>query len=118
MSTEGDSLTGSLVDELRDGFARARPPAELPGLASDARLVIGRGDPSATDLVVDHRYVSRRHAGIMTIDGVPVVVDLESRNGTWVRRDGVRHAVRELVILAAGDHIETLDSIELAVMSR
>jgi transcriptional regulator with PAS, ATPase and Fis domain len=73
----------------------------------DAETTVGR-DPGLDGLLVDHGTISRQHARVAhsPADGAHTVVDLGSRNGTWV--DGVRAAgePRALVtgsVLRAGD---------------
>jgi pSer/pThr/pTyr-binding forkhead associated (FHA) protein len=55
-------------------------------------MVVGRGDDC--DLVIRHGVVSRRHARINLVDGVPWVEDLGSTNGTRVNGEQVRSATR------------------------
>jgi DNA-binding CsgD family transcriptional regulator len=57
-------------------------------------FVVGRS--SGCDLVVRHSSVSRRHAEIQVLGDNVTVVDLESRNGTYV--DGERIESCELVV--------------------
>ncbi len=63
------------------------------------RFVIGRS--SGCDLVLSHESVSRRHAELqVTSDGV-TVVDLQSRNGTYIDDDRIRAAT-----LIAGQRVQ------------
>ncbi len=66
-------------------------PAELRRtfVLPDGEATVGR-DPSLDGLLVDHGTISRRHARVApsSTDGAHTVVDLGSRNGTWI--DGVR----------------------------
>ena len=57
-----------------------------PAVAGSPVIVIGR-DPAA-DLVLDDPMVSGRHAELRTVDGIPRIVDLSSRNGIFL--DGAR----------------------------
>ena len=59
---------------------------------------IGAG---GADIVLDHPLVSRRHAMIMQENGVVLVNDLRSKNGTWV--NGLQ--IRDPVGLQRGDHV-------------
>ncbi len=66
----------------------------------DGELVVGRG-PSAT-VQVEEDGVSRMHAKIVLLpDGRAQVVDLESRNGTFVNGDRIKMAT-----LSDGDKIQ------------
>jgi pSer/pThr/pTyr-binding forkhead associated (FHA) protein len=55
-------------------------------------MVVGRGEDC--DLVIRHGVVSRRHARINLVEGVPWVEDLGSTNGTRVNGEPVRSATR------------------------
>jgi serine/threonine protein kinase len=78
---------------------------EISGLRvaiPDSGLIIGR-DPNDADLVVDHLLVSRRHAQIAVHqDGRLFLLDLQSRNGTFV--NGRR--LTAPVFLSPNDKIE------------
>ena len=85
-------------------------PARVLSLRDEAEYVIGR-DP-ASDVFVDDERVSRRHARIR-VDGVNRRVtldDLESTNGTFLRRSPVHQDVP----LADGDEIH-VGTVELTV---
>lgn len=62
-------------------------------------FVVGRG--ADADLVLDDESVSRRHAAFRMDEGVPVVCDLRSRNGTRVNGRPIAGSVR----LSEGDEI-------------
>ncbi|MDX2011635.1 MAG: sigma 54-interacting transcriptional regulator [Myxococcaceae bacterium] len=73
---EGVSAEGfSLLVQDRRGLQLEALPAGRP-------LVLGR-DASA-ELVVEAEGVSRRHVSFRVVDGLVEVVDLDSRNGTFV----------------------------------
>jgi hypothetical protein len=83
------------------GFAQ---PAKLPMLlvldrAEDERLLIGRHP--ACDIVVADPSVSRRHAQLTFRDGVWILQDLASTNGTAVNGERVGRAA-----LHSGDLLE------------
>lgn len=68
-------------------------------LLRDAETTLGRGQD--TSVVLEARGVSREHAKIVMRDGqTATLVDLESRNGTFVNGDRI-----DLVVLAEGDEI-------------
>ena len=68
-------------------------------LLRDAQTVLGRG--SDTTVSLRARGVSREHAKIVMRDGqTATLVDLESRNGTFVNGDRI-----DLVVLSEGDEI-------------
>ena len=56
-------------------------------------MVIGR-DPSS-DLFLNDRTVTRRHASVDIIDNEVVICDLNSMNGTWVNGEACDRAVLE-----------------------
>lgn len=69
-------------------------------LAKD-RVVIGRD--SSNDVVIDHPVVSKKHAEITRQDGKVFIVDLGSRNGTFVNGIKVkRHQLQELDRIVIG----------------
>lgn len=68
-------------------------------LINQQEIVLGRG--SECDVVIDHPSVSKRHARIVTEEGVPRLEDLESSNGVLV--NGVTRSNSEL---RSGDIVE------------
>lgn len=65
----------------------------------EAETVLGRGQD--TSVVLEARGVSREHAKIVMRDGqTATIVDLESRNGTFINGDRI-----DLVVLNEGDEI-------------
>lgn len=66
---------------------------------SDEPIVIGRS-PDA-DLVLADEKISRLHCAIRQVDGLFMIKDLDSRNGTYVNAERI-HSPRPLKI---GDHI-------------
>jgi transcriptional regulator of acetoin/glycerol metabolism len=93
-STIGDSGSGEL--SLAFLFPRTDGPVAPLAEASQRELVIGR-DEDCT-LVLSGSEVSRRHAVIRLEGRMPVLSDLESRNGTFV--NGRRASA---IVLANGD---------------
>src|SRR5262245_27295395 len=69
-------------------------------------LTIGR-DPRNNSVVVDLDNVSRRHARVSLRDGLHVVSDLGSTNGTWLND----REVREATPLRSGDKVQVGGSI-------
>lgn len=78
-----------------------REPRRIP--VAGAPIRIGRG--AECELVLRDSRVSRRHARLTARDGVLVLTDLGSTNGTMVNG----HRVNE-VVLGAGDRIEIGES--------
>src|SRR5215469_11753256 len=75
-----------VTDDLNAAHLVVISPAELAGLTlslSQPELVIGHSDTA--DLILDDRYVSRRHA-LVTVDpdGRVTLRDLNSTGGTFV----------------------------------
>lgn len=68
-------------------------------LPLQASMVIGRDD---CDVVLPDPEVSRRHATLTLSDGVPLIEDTGSKNGTWVNDRRVLAPTR----LAAGDVVK------------
>jgi hypothetical protein len=69
-------MQARLIAYVPEGAAIARIVA--PG----SRLVVGRGEDC--DLLINHPSVSRRHAELQSVDGGWRLVDLDSKNGTFV----------------------------------
>ena len=84
--------------EIREPGQR---PRRIP--VSGAPIHVGRG--AECELVLRDSRVSRRHARLVARDGVLVLTDLGSTNGTMVNG----HRVSEMV-LGAGDRIELGES--------
>lgn len=63
-------------------------------------MIIGRGDEC--DIVVDDRQVSRHHAKILQIGGRSQLVDLQSKNGTYLNGELLEGGS---VFLSDGDQI-------------
>jgi pSer/pThr/pTyr-binding forkhead associated (FHA) protein len=71
--------------------------------ANRSRFVIGRNEQS--DLRIVHDFISRRHAIFFRQGGNTILVDLKSRNGTFVNGKRISHRV--LInndIISLGDH--------------
>ena len=65
--------------------------ASSPAFAlNKPRLTIGRSP--ANDLVLEDRLVSRRHAQIRRKDGIAILDDLGSRNGTYINGKRITNA--------------------------
>ncbi len=89
---------------IRAGEAEGRVTPVFGG-----RFVIGRGP--ASDLQLSDDDVSRRHAMIVCEhEGGAKIVDLQSRNGTFV--NGRRVLVQ---LLANGDQVRLGESVELEI---
>jgi hypothetical protein len=95
------ALTASLRGTAGLGRSSATPLLLVLDRAEGERLIVGR-DPTC-DLVVTDPTVSRRHAQLTFRDGVWVLQDLASRNGTAVNGDRVgRMVVHSGDIVALG----------------
>lgn len=92
-STNRPGLTGSALGLIVT--EQGKPPRHHP--IKKARLVIGRG---RCDIRVHDPEASREHCAIEVYDGVPILKDLQSANGTVLNG----HLVREHV-LHDGDQI-------------
>lgn len=68
-----------------------------------SRALIGRADLS--DIVLDDQFVSKQHALLVYEEGVVILVDLNSANGTSVNSRRVKRTVlRNNDIVTIGDH--------------
>ncbi len=61
----------------------------------DQELVIGRGVDC--NVIIDDRQVSRRHARFFIEDGVVMIEDLRSKNGTYINHEKIttKHPLKE-----------------------
>ena len=94
-----------------DDFVEPEPPqliishnGEVVQEASIAatRTIIGRSDLS--DLVIENQYISKQHAMLVQSNGTLFLVDLKSRNGSYVNSKKVSsQALRNNDIIALGD---------------
>ena len=70
---------------------------------SSPRTLIGRSQMS--DVVIDHQYISKHHALLVWVDNDVMLLDLKSRNGTYVNSKRVeRRILRDSDVLALGDY--------------
>jgi len=78
----------------------------------DQELVIGRAPTASVRL--DEDGISRQHAKlVLTTEGTVHIVDLESRNGTFVNGERVsRYALRDGDKIQIGDHIKKITLAE------
>jgi len=68
-----------------------------------SRLIIGRNEPS--NLLIDGEWISRYHAALFRTGGTTIIVDLKSKNGTYV--NGKRVMQQVLInndIISLGNH--------------
>jgi hypothetical protein len=90
------------VEEAPGGAAWSLAARDGPlagrAISIGSRVLIGR---NAADLVVPDPEISRRHAIVKVVEGMPVIEDLQSLNGTWV--NGQR--IVSPTLLAPGDRI-------------
>ena len=79
------------------------PAAKAPVVPLGAEMVLGRHPDCEVHLEDDS--VSRRHAALRRRDGIWMLVDLGSTNGTWVngRRVGARTPVRRGDVVQLGE---------------
>jgi len=67
------------------------------------RTLIGRSEMS--DVAIDNQYVSKHHALLIWAEGEVMLLDLKSRNGTYVNAKRVeRQILQDSDILALGDY--------------
>ena len=67
------------------------------------RFMIGRSEHN--DLSVDHEYISRQHAVLVRIGGATVLLDLKSRNETYVNGKRIDNQVLiDNDVISIGDH--------------
>jgi hypothetical protein len=67
------------------------------------RFLIGRN--ALCDIDIVHEWISRHHALVIRNDESTLIVDLKSRNGTWVNGERVKnHVLINDDIISLGDH--------------
>jgi pSer/pThr/pTyr-binding forkhead associated (FHA) protein len=67
------------------------------------RLLIGRN--VLCDIEVVHEWISRQHAMLIRNEKSTVIVDLKSRNGTYVNGERIKsHVLINKDIISLGDH--------------
>ncbi len=94
--TDGDDLIPELIVSYQ-GTVTARVR-----LVRD-RYIIGRSDLS--DIVLGNRFVSKHHALLVKSEYGLIVVDMKSRNGTFVNSSKVQNRILENNdVLSLGDH--------------
>lgn len=115
---ESDELFSSF-DKVRedeqvpvlDDFVEPEPPQLIishngevvkEARVSAARTIIGRSDLS--DVVIENQYISKQHAMLVQSEGSLFLVDLKSRNGSYVNSKKISSQVlRNNDIIALGD---------------
>lgn len=67
------------------------------------RTLLGRS--AMSDVVIDNQYVSKHHALLVRSEGAVLIVDLKSRNGTYVNSERIKSRVlRNNDIVSLGDY--------------
>jgi len=94
-----------------DDFVEPEPPELIIShngeVVQEARItatrtMIGRSDLS--DIVIENQYISKQHAMLVLSEGTLFLVDLKSRNGTYVNSKKISSKVlRNNDIIALGD---------------
>jgi transcriptional regulator of acetoin/glycerol metabolism len=122
--TTAPSLTASLTTErspalrLRWLFPKTDGPSLALGPSGAAELFIGRDEDCAAQLT--GQDVSRRHAAIRTQGPHSVLVDLGSRNGTWVNGRAVKSivlAAHDVVRIGGWVGVVTLGAVPLGALA-
>jgi transcriptional regulator of acetoin/glycerol metabolism len=122
--TTAPSLTASLTTErspalcLRWLFPRTDGPSSVLGPNGPAELFIGRDEDCAAQL--SGQDVSRRHAAIRTQGPHSVLVDLGSRNGTWVNARSIKSivlAAHDVVRIGGWVGVVTLGAVPLGALA-
>lgn len=115
LQSEGVFSTFDKVPEeevpILDDFVDPEPPHLIITLGGQVvreqdldstRTLIGRSDLS--DVVIDSQYISKQHALLVRSEGSLIIVDLKSRNGTYVNSRLVNSQVlRNNDIISVGD---------------
>ena len=84
-------------------LTRAAPRKSGAQMSASRSITIGR-DPHCT-LVVSDSQISRRHAEITNTNGLSILTDLGSKNGTFVNGHKImRHTLREGDRIRVGSH--------------
>lgn len=70
---------------------------------NSSSILIGRSD--LCDLVIDDEFASQQHAALIRIENTVILVDLKSRNGTYVNSRKIqRQVLRDSDIVSLGEH--------------
>jgi type II secretory pathway predicted ATPase ExeA len=70
---------------------------------SGPRTLLGRS--AMSDVVIDHQYISKHHALLVWADNELLLLDLKSRNGTYVNSKRMeRQVLQDNDVLTLGDH--------------
>ncbi len=125
-SVEGDYLPEQEVPKL---IVTLNGDTQQEFELANSRALIGRSDLS--DMLIDSEFVSRQHALLIRDGNAVIIIDLRSRNGTFVNSRRVSSKVlRDSDIIMIGDHrikliyascneslnIDDLDIIDTATM--
>jgi transcriptional regulator with AAA-type ATPase domain len=122
--TTAPSLTASLTTErssalcLRWLFPKTDGPSLTLGPSSSAELFIGRDEDCAAQL--SGQDVSRRHAAVRAQGPHRVLVDLGSRNGTWVNGRPIKSIVlgaHDVVRIGGWVGVVTLGAVPLGSLA-
>lgn len=102
----GDTLVGQLAATLASLPPEAGLLVMTRGQGEGSRFILDKdmttvGRHPDSDVLLDHVTVSRRHAEFYRREGVFVVRDVGSLNGTYVNRERI-----EEVALARGDEVQ------------
>jgi len=122
--TTAPSLTASLTSErspalcLRWLFPKTDGPSLTLPPGASAELFIGRDEDCAAQL--SGQDVSRRHASIQSQGPHSVLVDLGSRNGTWVNGRAIKSivlAAHDVVRIGGWVGVVTLGAVPLGALA-
>jgi transcriptional regulator with PAS, ATPase and Fis domain len=116
-TTIGADMAGLEPDDRRATTLRwVYPEQNLLTLLGPETVVLGRDATATTRL--DTSQVSRRHAEVKPVAGVPTVLDLDSKNGVFVNGERVRSApLRQGDVLRLGDCIAVVELVGPAALA-
>lgn len=77
---------------------------------NEARMLIGRSDYN--DIIIANRFISRHHALLVRHDSETLLLDLNSRNGTYVNANRVSsHVLKHDDLITIGHHNIKFDDV-------
>ena len=100
-------MSSKLILKIKDSYAK--PQVYSVQITPGQTLRFGRG--TVNDIILENPFVSREHFILSWKEDGPTVLDLGSKNGTWINEK----AVENHIALCPGDCIE-LSGVKILVL--
>lgn len=100
-------MSSKLILKIKDSYAK--PQVYSVQMTPGQTLKFGRGN--GNDIILENPFVSREHFILNWKDNGPTLLDLGSKNGTWINET----AVNDHIALCPGDCIE-LSGVKILVL--